>query len=68
LRHSISVFDGEGAFAGRIGGFGFGPGQFYHPVACAFTAADRLLVVERARSRFQVLEVAVPSAPGGEPS
>jgi DNA-binding beta-propeller fold protein YncE len=65
LRHSISVFDARGEYRGRLGGFGFGPGQFYHPICCAFTGPDRLLVLERAGARFQVLEVSIPSAPDG---
>lgn len=66
LRHSISVFDGDGAYLGRIGGFGHGPGQFDYPSGCAFTASDRLVVLERAGARFQVLEVAVPAAAHAE--
>jgi hypothetical protein len=41
---------------------GAGPGQFQYPAACAFLAADRIVVVERAGARFQVLEVALPSS------
>jgi len=66
LRHSISVFDGGGAYLGRIGGFGHGPGQFNYPSGCVFTAPDRLVVLERAGARFQVLEVAVPAAAHAE--
>lgn len=60
IRHSISVFDDRGEYLGRIGGFGRGPGQFNYPVACAFVAHDRLVVLERAGSRVQVLEVESP--------
>lgn len=66
LRHSISVFDGSGRYLGRIGGFGDGPGQFNYPSGCAFVAPDRLLVLERAGARFQVLEVALPAAAHAE--
>ena len=59
IRHSISVFDGGGRFLGRIGGFGREPGQFDYPIGCAFLAADRIAVLERAGSRLQVLEVEV---------
>lgn len=62
IRHSISVFDDRGTYLGRIGGFGRGPGQFNYPVACAFLASDRLVVLERAGSRLQVLEVGSPRA------
>ena len=64
IRHSISVFDRRGGYLGRIGGFGHGPGQFNYPVACAFLAADRLAVLERAGARCQVLQVAVPPVTG----
>ena len=56
-RHSISAFDKDGFFLGRIGGFGRGPGQFYYPVATSFLADDRMLVLERAGARLQVLEI-----------
>ena len=36
VRHSISVFDTQGTYLGRIGGFGRGPGQFDYPSGCAF--------------------------------
>jgi DNA-binding beta-propeller fold protein YncE len=62
LRHSISVFDNQGKYLGRVGGFGGGPGQFYYPVACEFLASDRLVVLERANARFQVLDLTLPSA------
>jgi DNA-binding beta-propeller fold protein YncE len=62
IRHSISVFDGKGSFLGRIGGFGREPGQFDYPVGCAFLAADRIAVLERAGSRLQVLAVEVGKA------
>jgi len=57
IRHSISVFEADGNYRGRIGGFGHGPGEFDYPAACAFLAADRLVVLERAGARLQVLEV-----------
>jgi DNA-binding beta-propeller fold protein YncE len=62
IRHSISVFDRGGRFAGRIGGFGRGPGQFDYPVGCVFLAPDRLAVLERAGARLQVLGVDVGKA------
>lgn len=57
LRHSISIFDAEGTYLGRIGGFGDGPGQFRYPSACAFLSATKLAVVERGSSRMQVIEL-----------
>jgi hypothetical protein len=42
-----------------MGGYGDGPGQFKYPVGCAFLAADRIVVLERANARCQVLEVEV---------
>lgn len=69
IRHSISVFDDQGHYAGRIGGFGHGPGQFNYPAGCAFLAPDQLVVLERAAARFQVLdldiELSAPEAPPG---
>ena len=62
VRHSISVFDVQGTYLGRIGGFGHGPGQFDYPSGCAFLAPDRLVVLERVGARFQVLEVQVPAS------
>ena len=62
VRHSISVFDTQGTYLGRIGGFGHGPGQFDYPSGCAFLAPDRLVVLERVGARFQVLEVQVPAS------
>lgn len=62
VRHSISVFDAQGTYLGRIGGFGHGPGQFDYPSGCAFLAPDRLVVLERVGARFQVLEVQVPAS------
>lgn len=56
-RHSISAFKKNGFYLGRIGGFGRGPGQLYYPVACGFLAEDRVLVLERAGARLQVLEI-----------
>lgn len=61
LRHSISVFDSNGQYLGRVGGFGRGPGQFLYPVACGFLEGGRLVVVERGAARCQVLDVGVPS-------
>jgi DNA-binding beta-propeller fold protein YncE len=60
LRHDISVFDSRGNHLGLIGGYGTSPGQFLYPVASEFLAGDRLLVLERAGARFQVLEVNIP--------
>jgi hypothetical protein len=57
IRHSISIFDDRGAFLDRIGGFGAAPGQFNYPAACAFLGDDRLVVLERAGARCQILEV-----------
>lgn len=57
IRHSVSVFTKEGLFLGYIGGYGAGPGQFYYPIACEFLDDDRVLVLERAGARLQVLEV-----------
>lgn len=62
VRHSISVFDRDGRYLGRIGGFGRGPGQFDYPIGCAFLAPDRVAVLERAGSRLQVLDVEVGEA------
>lgn len=67
IRHSISVFDRQGQFRGRIGGFGHGPGSFNYPVACAFLARDRVAVLERAGARLQVLEVEVGQARAASP-
>jgi hypothetical protein len=53
----VSVFDDGGSYLGRVGGFGDGPGQFNYPAACAFLAPDRLVVLERAGARGQILEV-----------
>jgi DNA-binding beta-propeller fold protein YncE len=77
IRHSISIFDARGTCLGRVGGFGAGPGQFNYPAASAFLAPDRLVVLERAGNRCQVLEIAMeesgtplaasqPAAPDGE--
>ena len=57
VRHTISIFDSRGKFLNRIGGFGGGPGEFDYPVACAFLAQDRLVVLERAGARCQVFAV-----------
>jgi DNA-binding beta-propeller fold protein YncE len=62
LRHSINVFDSDGRYLGRIGGFGRGPGQFLYPVACGFLQGGRLVVVERGAGRCQVLDVGAPSS------
>jgi DNA-binding beta-propeller fold protein YncE len=62
IRHSVSVFDAQGAYRGRVGGFGYGPGQFYYPVACEFAGADRVVVLERAGARVQVIEIALPDS------
>jgi hypothetical protein len=59
LRHSISVFDAQGRYLGRIGGFGRGPGQFCFPVACGFLSDDRLVVLERGTARCQIMEVSM---------
>jgi len=75
IRHSVSVFTAEGTYLGRLGGWGGGPGQFDYPAGCEFIAPDRIVVVERAGARFQVLEVTPPypadadlgSAGSGEP-
>ena len=66
IRHSISVFDATGTYLGRVGGFGQQPGEFNHPVACAFLADDRLAVLERAGARIQVLEIATTESPATE--
>jgi len=66
LRQSILVFDAKGEFLGRVGGYGQEPGQFDHPVACAFLADDRLAVLERAGARVQVLEIATTESPATE--
>jgi hypothetical protein len=58
-RNTIEVFDETGAFRGRLGGFGHGPGQFSYPAGCAFQSPDRLVVLERAGARIQVLEIDV---------
>jgi DNA-binding beta-propeller fold protein YncE len=68
LRHSINVFDSNGRYLGRIGGFGRGPGQFLYPAACGFLGSGRLVVVERGAGRCQVLDVAVPSSGDGVPA
>jgi len=54
-RHSIEVYDDQGSHLGSLGGFGPGPGQLNYPARCAFLAPDRLVVLERAGARFQVL-------------
>ncbi len=63
IRSSISVFSTEGKYLGRIGGRGREPGEFIHPVSCAFLAADRLVVLERAGARIQILEVGMTKSP-----
>jgi hypothetical protein len=63
LRHSISVYDADGRYLGRVGGFGRGPGQFFYPVACGFTADNHLVVLERGSARIQVLDVGYSSHP-----
>ena len=71
IRHSIGVFDHRGGSLGRIGGFGRRPGEFDYPIACAFLARDRVVVLERANARCQVLEVEVgnrENAPGSSSS
>jgi len=55
IRHSIEIFDDQGSFLGSLGGFGPGPGQLNYPARCAFLSPDRLVVLERAGARFQVL-------------
>jgi DNA-binding beta-propeller fold protein YncE len=62
IRHSVSVFDDRGIYLGRVGGFGDGPGQFNYPAASAFLAPDRLVVLERAGDRCQILEVATENS------
>jgi hypothetical protein len=57
IRHSIGVHAADGRYLGRIGGFGRGPGQFNYPTACAFLAANRFVVLERAGARFQIFEL-----------
>jgi hypothetical protein len=67
IRHSIGVFGSQGTYLGWIGGFGRGPGEFNYPAACAFLAPDRLVVLERAGARCQVLEVEVGTVPVSDP-
>lgn len=57
IRHSINVFDAEGKYVDRFGGFGHGPGQLNYPTACAFLKDERLVVLERAGSRLQFLDL-----------
>jgi DNA-binding beta-propeller fold protein YncE len=59
-RNTIEVYDESGEYRGRIGGFGYGPGQFNYPAGCAFLAPDRLVVLERAGARVQVLALTLP--------
>jgi hypothetical protein len=57
MRHSISVFDAQGKHLARVGGFGRGPGQFNYPAACEFLEGDRIVVLERAGGRFQIIDL-----------
>ncbi len=58
IRHSIGIHAAaDGRYLGRIGGFGRGAGQFNYPTACAFLAANRFVVLERAGARFQIFEL-----------
>lgn len=57
LRHSISVFNAAGEYLDRVGGFGYGPGQFNYPAACEFLADDRVVVLERGSGRFQIIDL-----------
>jgi hypothetical protein len=57
MRHSISVFAADARFLGRILGFGRDPGQANYPSACGFLSAERFVVLERAGSRFQIIEL-----------
>ncbi|MFN0152455.1 MAG: NHL repeat-containing protein [bacterium] len=65
VRHSLSAFEPDGRFIGRIGGFGAGPGQFNYPIACEFLADDLIAVLERAGDRLQMLRLDVETS--GEP-
>jgi len=62
VRHSVSAFESDGRFIGRIGGFGAGPGQFNYPIACEFLADDQLAVLERAGGRYQLMRLDVESS------
>jgi DNA-binding beta-propeller fold protein YncE len=61
IRHSISVFS-DGSYLTRMGGQGWGPGQFNYPAGCGFLAPNRMVVVERAGARFQILELSPPNS------
>jgi hypothetical protein len=41
----------------RVGGFGHGPGQFNYPAACEFLEDGRIVVLERAGGRFQIVDL-----------
>ncbi len=57
IRHSISIHATDGAYLGRIGGFGKGPGQLDYPAACGFLSPQRFVVLERGGARFQIFEL-----------
>jgi len=66
MRHSVSVFDEQGNYLDRVGGFGHGPGQFNYPAACEFLEDNRIVVLERAGGHFQIVDLEM-QLPGSDP-
>jgi hypothetical protein len=68
MRHSVGIHTADGAYLGRIGGFGQGPGQLDYPSAIAFLDDEHLAVLERVGRRLQIFELEPPRSrdPGTE--
>ncbi len=55
LDYSVKKFDRRGAFIGKVGGRGSGPGEFRSPGLSVF-AGEKLIVLEREKRRIQVFD------------
>jgi hypothetical protein len=59
LRARVLVFDRDHRFVTEFGATGSRPGDFYHPVALAVSADDRLYVAQGYLGRVNVFRLAV---------
>ena len=59
LRAKILLFDPQHEFVTEFGSLGFGPGQFYHPVALAATADGKIYVAQGFQGRIQVFRLSL---------
>jgi hypothetical protein len=71
LDYSVKKFTGRGAYVGKVGHRGTGPGEFRNP-ALSLVTGERLLVLQTGVSRIQVFDTAlgyrgVFSVQGGMP-